>query len=82
VTCATCGKSGHVKKACWEVNPTLKPDWTRSKEPLRGQARVAAIANLKRQMADISAQLAQLRGESPERAHRANRWRSMRTRSR
>jgi hypothetical protein len=62
-----------TKKACCEVNPSLKADWARTKEPLRGQARAAAIANLERQMADISAQLAQLREEPPERAHRANR---------
>jgi hypothetical protein len=58
VTCANCGKLGHVKKACWEVNPSLKPDWARSKEPLRGQARAAAIADLERQVADtVSAQM-------------------------
>jgi hypothetical protein len=27
VTCGVCDKAGHVREACWEVDPTLRPAW-------------------------------------------------------
>jgi hypothetical protein len=65
VTCGVCHKAGHMREACWEVNPLLRTAWAGagSKEDSGANSRDRAIKDLKAQVAELTRQVAALAGK-------------------
>jgi hypothetical protein len=65
MTCGVCHKAGHVREACWEVNPSLRPAWAGagSKEDSGASSRDWAFEELKAQVAELMRQVAALAGK-------------------
>jgi hypothetical protein len=64
MVCGVCHKTGHAKEACWERNPSLKPDWAERKSGGRsGMGHDQEVEALRAQVARLDQQLAALTGK-------------------
>ena len=59
VRCGDCGKLGHAEAACWNKNPSAKPEWLGKRAEPEGDLR-AEVAAMKSEMGELRQMIAEL----------------------